>query len=633
MHRALVGIVLPVVFLAPGAPVTVPDAPPPHVAAASAADFIIRGTVRDDGGVPLVAVQVVVTGTTIGMMTSQLGEYAFRVPSRTLGDSVQLQARRVGYAPISVWVKLSADTVQVDLVLTATVLRLQSVVTTGSVAPTVGVRAGFSARYASPTAPPSRVPGERPNREGYDRIVENDFRSVAVAPLSTFSIDVDRAAYSNIRRFIARGERPPRDAVRIEEMLNYFSYEPVAPEGGHPFGVATEVSVAPWNPSNRLVRIGLHAPRIETEGLPRSNLVFLLDVSGSMGGAIGLVKQSLRLLVDQLREDDRVAIVVYAGAAGVALESTPGSDRERILDALMALEAGGSTAGGAGLRLAYKIAREHHVTGGNNRIILATDGDFNVGVSSDGEMVRLVEEHRDQGTFLTVLGFGMGNYQDSKLEKLSNAGNGNFAYIDDLTEARKTLVAEFGATLHTVAKDVKLQVEFNPARVAAYRLIGYENRLLNTEDFTDDTKDAGELGAGHVVTALYEIVPVGAGGAAAAITDDLRYQQPRGPMGPDDELLFVKVRYKLPDAVASTELGKAVPDRVSNPSVDFRFAQSVAAFGMILFESEHKGTATLGSVLQMARESLGPDREGYRKEFVTMVERFDDIARPVVGRR
>lgn len=488
--------------------------------------------------------------------------------------------------------------------------------------------------YASPGSPQIVHAEGDHNTESYSRINENAFRSATLDPLSTFSIDVDRAAYSNVRRFITRGKVPPRDAVRIEEMLNYFPYEQSAPEGEHPFAMATEVAVAPWNTEHRLVRIALHAPPIETAELPPSNLVFLLDVSGSMQAPnkLALVKQSMNLLVDQLREQDRVAIVVYAGAAGLVLESTPGSERGRILEAIAALEAGGSTAGGAGLKLAYKVAREHHMPGGNNRIILATDGDFNVGASSDGEMVRLVESHRDQGTYLTVLGYGMGNYKDSKLETLSNAGNGNAAYIDNLMEARKTLVAEFGATMHTVAKDVKLQVEFNPAKVAAYRLIGYENRLLRNEDFADDNKDAGDMGSGHSVTALYEVIPVGARSAAAQqMPDSLRYQAPRVVKGESGELLYVKVRYKRPDGVQSVEFSRAVGDGDSEPSVDFRFAQAVASFGMLLFGSEYLGTSSTGSVLKLARESLGEDQGGYRKDFVKMVEQYEEIARPMVG--
>jgi Ca-activated chloride channel family protein len=386
------------------------------------------------------------------------------------------------------------------------------------------------------------------NTESYAHIVENGFLGVETNPLSTFSIDVDRASYANVRRFINDGQRPPIDAVRIEELVNYFHYDLPDPTSEHPFSISTEVTRAPWNTDHRLVRIGLQGQRVDLDDQPPSNLVFLLDVSGSMNtpNKLPLLKDALGLLVNSLREEDRVAIVVYAGAAGLVLESTSGDQKEVILDAIERLSAGGSTAGGAGIRLAYDVARHNHIRGGNNRVILATDGDFNVGASSDGEMTRLIEEKREQGTFLTVLGFGTGNIQDSKMEALADHGNGNFAYIDNIGEARKVLVEEMGGTLFTIAKDVKIQVEFNPARVQAYRLIGYENRLLAAEDFNDDTKDAGELGAGHTVTALYEVIPVGVetdytiGGV-----DSLRYQTPVAQQLPDTgELLFVKLRYR-----------------------------------------------------------------------------------------
>ncbi|MBV9773398.1 MAG: VWA domain-containing protein, partial [Gemmatimonadetes bacterium] len=444
--------------------------------------------------------------------------------------------------------------------------------------------------------------------------------------------DVDRASYSNVRRFLLDGELPPKDAVRIEEMVNYFSYDYPEPRGEHPFSVTTEVGDAPWAPGHRLLRIGVHSPRVQTDRLPPSNLVFLIDVSGSMESPdkLPLVKQSLRMLVDQLRPQDRVALVVYAGAAGLVLPSTPGSQRGRILDALERLEAGGSTAGGAGLRLAYQVARENHIPGGNNRVILATDGDFNVGVSSDAEMTRLVEEKRGQGTFLTVLGFGTGNLKDSKMEQMADHGNGNYAYIDNLLEARKTLVSEMGGTLLTVAKDVKLQVEFNPARVKAYRLIGYENRMLASEDFNDDRKDAGELGAGHSVTALYEIVPVGADADGAVRTvDPLRYQAPSRPAAGaatgGRELAFVKVRYKRPAEEQSRLMQQPVLDRSGAPSRDLSFAAAVAGFGMLLRESENAGTLTPQQVAALARDSRGEDREGYRAEFVRLVELFRDL--------
>jgi Ca-activated chloride channel family protein len=463
------------------------------------------------------------------------------------------------------------------------------------------------------------------NTEGYDHIVENPFLSVDSNPLSTFSIDVDRASYSNVRRFISQGQRPPVDAVRIEEMINYFSYDYPQPEGDHPFSITTEIATAPWNSLHRLVRIGIQGQQVDTDDLPPSNLVFLLDVSGSMQSPdkLPLLKAAFRMLVNELRPEDRVAMVVYAGAAGLVLPSTPGDQKDVILDALLALEAGGSTAGGAGIRLAYDVARENHIDGGNNRVILATDGDFNVGASSDSEMVRLIEEKREQGTFLTVLGFGTGNLQDSKMEKLADHGNGNFAYIDNLTEARKFLVEEIGGTLLAIAKDVKIQVEFNPTRIAAYRLIGYENRLLRNEDFDDDTKDAGELGAGHSVTALYEVIPVGVDSPVEVQgVDSLRYQSGRATRAASgsDELLYVKLRYKDPEGVASKLLAHPVADSDGRPSRDLRFVSAVAGFGMLLRDSEYCGDLTLADVIELAENSTGEDRGGYRAEFIRLVE-------------
>ena len=468
------------------------------------------------------------------------------------------------------------------------------------------------------------------NTESYARIEENDFRLVTTSPLSTFSIDVDRASYANIRRFIQSGDRPPIDAVRIEEMINYFPYDWGRVSGEHPFAVTTEVWEAPWRPEHRLVRIGLHAESVDTHDLPPSNLVFLLDVSGSMmpNNKLPLLKKAFALLVDQLRPEDRVAIVVYAGAAGLVLPSTPGDRKGEILAALEDIEAGGSTAGGAGLRLAYEVARKHHRDGGNNRVILATDGDFNVGASSDAEMVRLIERERESGTFLTVLGFGTGNLKDSKMEQIADHGNGNFHYVDGLLEARKVLVEEMGGTLLTLAKDVKLQVEFNPARAAGYRLIGYENRLLADEDFNDDSKDAGELGAGHTVTALYEVVAAGTEVPRGEV-DALRYQpQPDDPplSDFDDELMFVKVRYKDPDGTRSRLLTQPVADRPRSPSTDFRFAVAVAGFGMLLRDSEHAGDLTLNDIVGLAEKGKGDDPRGYRGEFIRLVEATQDLA-------
>jgi Ca-activated chloride channel family protein len=474
------------------------------------------------------------------------------------------------------------------------------------------------------------------NREQYDKIDDNPFLAVSVHPRSTFSVDVDRASYSNVRRFIAQEQTPPPDAVRIEELINYFPYDLPSPSGNAPVSVTTETMAAPWQPKHRLVRVALQARRIETADLPPSNLVFLIDVSGSMNAwnKLPLVKASLRLLVDQLRPQDHVALVVYAGAAGLVLPSTSGEEKARIVAALDRLEAGGSTAGGAGIELAYRTAREQFKPNGNNRVILATDGDFNVGASSDGEMERLIERKRTEGTYLTVLGFGQGNYQDAKMEKLAKRGNGNYAYVDDIAEARKTLVKEMGATLVTVANDVKLQVEFNPAAVRAYRLIGYEDRLLATEDFTDDKKDAGDMGAGHSVTALYEVVPNGVTGTISLREQDsLRYQVPATDAprtnAAKNELMFVRMRYKTPGENTSRQVTQAVIDgRRGSASTDFRFAASVAAFGMVLRNSEHKGTATLGSALAMGTAARGRDEGGYRAEYILMLGRLLNSERP-----
>jgi Ca-activated chloride channel homolog len=491
-----------------------------------------------------------------------------------------------------------------------------------------GVAGTVSPEIIRPRAERRRDEGG--NREQYDKIDDNPFLAVSVHPRSTFSVDVDRASYSNVRRFIAQEQTPPPDAVRIEELINYFPYDLPSPTGNAPVSITTETMAAPWQPKHRLVRVALQARRIETAALPPSNLVFLIDVSGSMNqwNKLPLVKASLRLLVDQLRPQDHVALVVYAGAAGLVLPSTSGDEKAAIVAALDRLEAGGSTAGGAGIELAYRTAREHFKPDGNNRVILATDGDFNVGASSDGDMERLIESKRAEGTYLTVLGFGQGNYQDAKMEKLAKRGNGNYAYVDDIAEARKVLVQEMGATLVTVANDVKLQVEFNPAAVRAYCLIGYEDRLLATEDFTNDKKDAGDMGAGHSVTALYEVVPNGVTGTITLREQDsLRYQIPATDAprtnAAKNELMFVRMRYKTPGENTSKQVTQAVIDgRGGRASNDFRFAAAVAEFGMVLRNSEHKGTATLRSALEKATAAQGSDAGGYRSEFVYMLGRL-----------
>jgi Ca-activated chloride channel homolog len=483
------------------------------------------------------------------------------------------------------------------------------------------------------------------DREEYNPIDENRFQRPSDRPLSTFSIDVDGASYSNVRRFINDNQRPPIDAVRIEELINYFTYDYPEPSGDRPFSIRTEVSTAPWSDRRRLVQIGIQGKTIPSANLPASNLVFLLDVSGSMDSPdkLPLLKSAIRLLVNELDEDDTVSIVVYAGAAGVVLEPTPGDAKDAILDAIEQLNAGGSTAGGEGIQLAYELARDQFIQGGNNRVILATDGDFNVGTSSEGELIRLIEAQREDDIFLTVLGFGTGNLQDAKMEQLANHGNGNYAYIDSILEAKKVLVNEIGATLLTIAKDVKIQVEFNPAKVQAYRLVGYENRLLQDEEFNDDTRDAGELGAGHSVTALYEIIPVGTDPDVDLPTvDALRYgnaanssntgaSEPLSATAESDELMWVKLRYKEPTGDVSQLLELPVMDRgvsLDRSSDDFRFAAAVAMFGMVLRESDFAGTATLDQVETLARAARGDDRDGYRSEFIRLVETYRLLDQP-----
>ncbi len=491
----------------------------------------------------------------------------------------------------------------------------------------------------SGAAPAMVVDGEHPghNTEAYARIDENPFVQVATQPLSTFSVDVDTASYANVRRFLTDGRLPPKDAVRIEELINYFGYDYPQPSGDDPFSVTAEVSACPWKPEHKLVRIGLQGRTIEQGRLPPRNLVFLLDVSGSMGSPrkLPLLKGAMKLLVEGLTERDHVAMVVYAGASGLVLPPTSGADRGRILEALDRLQSGGSTNGGAGIALAYKVARQNFRADGINRVILATDGDFNVGTTSHGDLTRMIEQERNSGVFLTVLGLGTGNLKDSTMEALADRGNGNYAYIDSMAEARKVLVAEAGATLVTIAKDVKIQVEFNPARVRSYRLIGYENRLLRAEDFNDDTKDAGEIGAGHSVTALYQIVPAEAAPVATAgdrKIDPLRYQGAREASAQADssELMTVKLRYKRPTEDVSQRIVGLVDDAdtpVSAASDDQRWAAAVASYGMLLRGSGHAGDAGWRSVRSMAEGALGRDANGYRREFLRLAERAASLAR------
>jgi len=470
------------------------------------------------------------------------------------------------------------------------------------------------------------MPSENWNTEEFAAITPNIFHSPLTEPLSTFSIDVDTASYSTIRRYLNEGQLPPANAIRTEEVINYFSYDYPQPKGEHPFSVYTEMGVCPWNQKRNLVHIGLQGRSIDMANAPASNLVFLLDVSGSMDSPnkLGLVKESMKLLVQNLREQDRVAIVVYAGAAGLVLPSTSGAQKNTILAALEKLQAGGSTAGGAGIKLAYSTALENMLRGGNNRVILCSDGDFNVGVSSTSEMQKLVEDNRGKGVYLTILGFGMGNYKDNRMEILADKGNGNYAYIDNLTEAKKVLVNEMDGTLYTIAKDVKLQIEFNPAHVKAYRLIGYENRLLNAEDFRDDTKDAGEMGAGHTVTALYEIIPMASKEEIPGV-DPLKYQDIKisEEAQKSPEVMNVKLRYKPPLSDESIPLETPVYNKtlgMEDVSETFMWSAAAAGYAMLLQKSDHIGALNWNMLHDWAKTNLGADKEGYRKEFLELIK-------------
>lgn len=468
------------------------------------------------------------------------------------------------------------------------------------------------------------------NTEEYNNFSQNQFQRALDIPLSTFSIDVDVASYSNMRRFINNGQMPPADAIRTEELLNYFTYDYPAPQGKDPVRITTEVSTAPWNPQHRLVHIGIKAKEIATENLPASNLVFLIDISGSMSShnKLPLLKSSLKLLVQKLRPQDRVAIVTYANHTNEVLPSTSCEDKGKILSVIESLYAGGGTAGSDGIQRAYRIAEANFIKDGNNRIILSTDGDFNIGPSSTQELEKMIETKRSSGIYLTVLGFGMGNYKDNRVQTLAEKGNGNHAYIDNLTEAKKVLVNEFGGTLFTVAKDVKIQVEFNPAKVQAYRLIGYESRLLEDKDFNDDTKDAGEMGAGHSVTALYEIIPVGIRSNLLGDIDPLKYQKTEKKEGKKSltdslELLTLKLRYKQPDSNKSSRMEVSVIDKntsLDNASENFRFSAAVAGFGMLLQDSKYKNDLTYDGIIRLARKATHYDPEGYRKEFIRLAE-------------
>ena len=470
---------------------------------------------------------------------------------------------------------------------------------------------------------------EKASGERYAEIEENPFLETARAPLSTFSIDVDTASYANVRRFLNDGQLPPKDAVRIEELVNYFEYDYPQPAGDLPFSVNTEVAAAPWNPRHKIVQIGLQGKNVPLDNVPPSNLVFLIDVSGSMADAnkLPLLKDSMRILVNQLTPRDRVAMIVYAGATGLALPSTSAANKGEIFNAIGGLAAGGSTNGEGGIRRAYQVAAENFIQNGNNRVILATDGDFNVGLSGDDELVRMIEQKRKTGIYLSVLGFGQGNLNDSMMEKLADKGNGNYSYIDSREEARKALGSQVAGTLFTIAKDVKIQVEFNPAKVAGYRLIDYENRLLANRDFEDDAKDAGEIGAGHSVTAMYEVIPAGQKVDNDGI--ELKYSKyEKSDTSFGNEMMTVKLRYKEPQDSESKLLTIGVLDRntaIESASENLRFASAVAQFGMLLRDSRYKGNANFGKVTDLVNSSFGSDLKNYRTEFLGLVERAKSL--------
>jgi len=588
----------------------------------------INGVVTDESNLAIPGVSIVIKGTTNGTSTNIDGKYTIEVNK---GDILIYSF--VGMITQEIEVK---DQSVINIIMQAEQIGVNEVIVvgygkktkksfSGSVA---GIRIrGKSSRRGKRNAMAfcnyEMMPDRYYNTEGYSTINENNYKNAVEIPVSTFSIDVDAASYSNVRRFLTNGEKPPIDAVRIEEMINYFNYNYEQPNGEHPFAIHHEIAKCPWNKENLLLHIGLQGKKIETENLPASNLVFLLDVSGSMNSQnkLPLLKKAFKLLVNQLRPEDKVAIVVYAGSSGLVLPSTNGTEKEEILNALNKLNAGGSTAGAAGLKLAYKTARENFIDGGNNRIILATDGDFNVGISSNAEMERLIEKERNNGVFISVLGFGMGNYKDDKMEIIADKGNGNYSYIDNILEAKKVLVNEFGGTLHTIAKDVKIQIEFNPAIVEEYRLIGYENRILNKEDFDDDQKDAGELGSGHNATALYEIKLA----KRKKKDQNLKYQDTKlnAKALSKNEIASVKFRYKNPKGRKSILITEEIPMDVSSAqtiSENFQFSAAVAGFGLLLRQSKHKGNCNYKMLIDLAQNSKGQDMEGYRSEFIRLMK-------------
>ena len=592
---------------------------------AAQVDFgAINGVVTDSSGAVLPGVTIELTGPERRtVLTGGRGEFSV---VRLRPGEYDVLITLAGFSTVRTKVVLAAGRTE-RLTIQMRVGAVEETVTVTGVTPRVDTQSAapqFRTVVGGVVGAPLAGPREGFKTESYDHIEENRFRRVEADPLSTFSIDVDTASYANVRRFITDGMLPPAGAIRIEELVNYFRFDYPQPSANEPFSITTELTPCPWNPRHRLALIGLQGRELKDREPSPRNLVFLIDVSGSMmpPDKLPLVRTAMRMLTDVLTERDRVAIVVYAGASGLVLPSTTGENKDRIHRALAQLEAGGSTNGASGIRLAYQVARANFIVGGVNRVILATDGDFNVGVTNQSELVSLIERERESGVFLSVLGVGTGNLQDSTMEKLADKGNGNYSYLDTLHEARKVLVREAGATLDTIAKDVKIQVEFNPRAVFAYRLIGYENRLLKNEDFNDDKKDAGEIGAGHSVTALYEVVPVGVTVSTSDV-DPLKYQRETRPTraAASGELLTVKVRYKAPDGDTSRLLTRVVMNTPASMSANVGFASAVAEFGMVLRGSPDSGDASVPAAVARARRFRGTDNEGYRSEFIVLAER------------
>jgi Ca-activated chloride channel family protein len=584
------------------------------VGAVSGAALSIHGKVVDTSGavIPGATVELTLKGASVrSVVTNETGE--FEINGLGPGEYV-ITVSLASFKTLTQKLRLVEGAPTAPLAFTLEVSPMAETVTVTASSPMT--QSQMSGPWSAGVTPSQVSTAE------YDPIKENGFKRVTDAPLSTFSIDVDTASYANVRRFLTEGSLPPADAVRIEELINYFRFDYPAPRDGRPFSVSTEIGPCPWNARHDLALVGLRSAPIAPAKVPPRNLVFLLDVSGSMSppNRLPLVQAAMIMLAGTLRPQDRVAIVVYAGNSGVALPSISGGRQSEIERAIRDLRAGGSTNGAEGIELAYTIAGRHFVKGGINRVILATDGDFNVGVTSDGELVKLIERKREAGVFLSVLAVGDDNLNDGMMEKLADAGNGNYSYLDSLQEARRVLVAEAGATLATVAKDVKIQVEFNPAHVQAYRLIGYEDRVLEDEDFKDDRKDAGEMGAGHNVTALYEIVRAGKRDETVPSIDPLKYQSSRRTAkGHGDELMTVKLRYKAPDGDTSVPMDVPVKARFSGDPANLGFAAAVAEFGMLLRDSPHKGKASWRQVTDLATLHLGDDRDGYRTEFLRLV--------------